>query len=260
MNFLRLGLLIMASLAVSPLLLRAQDGIEEPKGSLGRRGYPPRKPLEVSAVKVWVQKGKQRLMNVPYFRAKGVAVEKGNIVCTDHDGVRRQLTDSGRDSAPVLSPDGRLIAFVRGTPDKIVATGSGDVEATELWIVGSHDGKPVMVVHGRESKDMQQVIGGILGAQFSPDGHRVYFLSAAWATSGAVHVIDLATHKERFFTDGSGLEIVPNGDYQGCLLIQKHRYFIGGGTYDWFWLIKPDGKEVGPVGEDTENFRSTFVK
>jgi hypothetical protein len=37
-----------------------------------------------------------------------------------------------------------------------------------------------------------------------------------------VHILDLATKKERFFTDGSGLEIVPNGDYKGCLLIQKH--------------------------------------
>jgi len=104
------------------------------------------------------------------------------------------------------------------------------------------------------------LIGGIAGAQFSPDGRRLYFVSSAWATSGAVHVIDLATRKERFFTDGSSLEIVPNGEYRGCLLIQKHKYFIGGGADDGFWLVKPDGKEVGPVGEDTENFRSTFLK
>ena len=77
------------------------------------------------------------------------------------------------------------------------------------------------------------LIGGIAGAQFSPDGRRLYFVSSAWATSGAVHVIDLATRKERFFTDGSSLVIVPNGDYRGCLLIQKHKYFIGGGAYDW---------------------------
>ncbi|HEY3898045.1 MAG TPA: hypothetical protein VGM54_05490 [Chthoniobacter sp.] len=192
--------------------------------------------------------------------AQTVTEEKGNIVFTSADGLQKQLTDSGHDSAPALSPDGKRVVFVRDTPDKIVATGSGDVSATELWIVGSDGKKPTMLIQGRDSQDAKQVIGGIAGAQFSPDGRHVYFVSASTATSGAVHVLDLATKKEWFFTDGSGLEVVPNGDYKGYLLVQKHKYLIGGGAYDWFWLLKPDGKEVGPVGENTENFHSTFVK
>jgi dipeptidyl aminopeptidase/acylaminoacyl peptidase len=194
------------------------------------------------------------------LRAQNVTEEKGNIVFTGADGLQKQLTDTGHDSAPSLSPDGKLVVFVRDTPDKIVATGSGDVSATELWIVGSDGKKPTVLIRGRDSQDPKQVIGGIAGAQFSPDGHRLYFVSASTATSGAVHTIDLPTKKERFFTDGSGLEVVPNGDYKGYLLIQKHKYWIGGGAYDWFWLVKPDGKEVGPVGDNTDNFHSTFVK
>ena len=38
----------------------------------------------------------------------------------------------------------------------------------------------------------------------------------------------------------------------------QHRYFLGGGSYDWYWLLRPDGKEVGPVGETTENFEATY--
>lgn len=214
MNFLRVGLLVTASLLVSSLSLHAQS----------------------------------------------VAEENGSIFFTGTDGVRKQLTDGGRDSAPVLAPDGKQVAFIRGTPGKTIATGAGDNEATELWLIGIDGSKPTLLIQGRDAQDVKQVIAGIGGADFSPDGKLLYFVCSAWATSGAVHVIDLATKKERFFTDGSSLEVVANGEYKGCLLIQKHRYFIGGGSYDWYWLLKPDGSEVGPVGEDTDNFRSTYVK
>jgi len=54
--------------------------------------------------------------------------------------------------------------------------------------------------------------------------------------------------------------VVTSGEYKDCLLVQQHKYFVGGGSYDWFWLLRPDGKEVGPVGEDTENFETTSGK
>jgi hypothetical protein len=54
------------------------------------------------------------------------------------------------------------------------------------------------------------------------------------------------------------LKVVPSGEYKDCLLVQQHRYFVGSGSYDWYWLLRPDGKEVGPVGEDTSNFEATY--
>lgn len=235
MRFLRLNLLVAALIFAATLALRAQTVTDEKRrATLSEKGVDP-------------------------LHGQSVVEEKGNIIYTSPDGARKQLTDSGHDFAPALSLDGKLVAFVRGTPDKIVSTGAGDVEATELWLVGSDGRKPAMLVRGHEAKDVKQVVAGIAGAQFSPDGHRLYFVCAA-ADSGAVHVFDLGTRKERFFSEGTGFEVVPNGDYQGSLLIQKHKPFIGGGAYDWFWLVRPDGKEEGPVGEDTENFKSTYVK
>jgi len=35
--------------------------------------------------------------------------------------------------------------------------------------------------------------------------------------------------------------------------------FLGGGTYDWFWVLEPDGREVGPIGEDVTNFRELYL-
>ena len=83
-------------------------------------------------------------------------------------------------------------------------------------------------------------------------------MTPAWAVSGAVHVVDTTNRKERYLLPGSDVKVVPSGEYKDCLLVLQHRYFVGGGSYDWYWLLRPDGKEVGPVGEDTENFEATY--
>jgi hypothetical protein len=53
--------------------------------------------------------------------------------------------------------------------------------------------------------------------------------------------------------------VLHSGKYRDHLLVSQHRYFLGGGSYDWFWLFDSRGKEVGPVGEDTENFKSLYA-
>ena len=74
----------------------------------------------------------------------------------------------------------------------------------------------------------------------------------AWATSGAVHSIDLQSGKKRFVCPGNSLEIIPEGEYKGNLMVGQHRYFIAGGSYDWLWLIQPDGQTVGAIAPDDE--------
>lgn len=183
----------------------------------------------------------------------------GNIVLTV-GGTRRPLTDSKRDSDPTLSPDGRTVAFVRGTPGKMISTGSGDVEASELWVIDADGKNPVRLLTGATHPKPERLLAGMHSPQWSPDGKRLYFLSAAWATSAAVHVIDLATKRERFVCAGNSLQVLRTGEYRGHLIVEQHRYFLGGGSYDWHWLLRPDGSEVGPIGEDTEMFLETFGK
>ena len=67
-------------------------------------------------------------------------------------------------------------------------------------------------------------------------------------------------HPDRSVCPAAEFEVVSSGHYRDDLLVQQHRYFIGGGSYDWYWLLKPDGKEIGPVGEDTENFKTTYLE
>jgi hypothetical protein len=141
---------------------------------------------------------------------------------------------------------------------KKIATGSDQVDPTELWQVRVDGKEPSVLVRCHDSEKPESVIGAFENLQFSTDGKLLYFVTPAWATSGAVHVVDTTNRKERYLFPGNDLKVVTSGEYKDCLLVQQHRYFIGGGSYDWFWLLKPDGKEVGPVGEDTENFEATY--
>ena len=187
-----------------------------------------------------------------------LSVQNGNICFTGPSGEPKPLTTSGTDAQPVLSPDGRWIVFVRTIPGKSISTGIGDSPATELWQMRA-DGKDAsLLVHPKNSDKIEMVIAKISVPQFSANGRNVFFVTDAWATSGAVHVVDTTNGKEHYVCSGSDLEVVPRGEYKDCLLVQQHRYFMGGGTYDWYWLFRPNGKEVGPVGEDTENFKSTY--
>ena len=192
--------------------------------------------------------------------AQTVSVKDGNIQFTDKAGKTIALTSSGRDSDPILAPDGKWVAFVRKVDGKKIATGSDEMDPTELWQVRVDGKEPSLLLRCRESQKPESVIAAFDTLQFSTNGKLLYFVTPAWATSGAVHVIDTTNRKERYLFAGNNLKVATAGEYKDCLLVQQHRYFVGGGSYDWFWLLRPDGKEVGPVGEDTENFEATYSK
>jgi len=68
---------------------------------------------------------------IPAF-GQTVSVKNGNVQFTDKSGATISLTSSGRDSDPILAPDGKWVAFVRKVDGKKIATGSDQVDPTEL--------------------------------------------------------------------------------------------------------------------------------
>ncbi len=157
------------------------------------------------------------------------------------------------ESGVAHSPDGAFVAFVRPAPEHRVVAGSDSVDATELWLARADGSHAQRLVRGRPSHDMRIVLGDLSSPSFSPDGRRVYFLSRAWVTSAAVHVVEVATRRTRFVAAGNSLEVVPSGDHAGCLLVNQHRYWMAGGSYDWTWLLTARGRVVGAVVGDDDD-------
>jgi hypothetical protein len=196
------------------------------------------------------------LLAIAVFATAGhaatVAVVKGNIVV---DGKR--ITSGGLDSEPVLTPAGKRVIFNRGGPIvaemKWCADEDNGAHRLELWSIAIDGTDARRLLSGHGTRDPRFTICGFQNKQFSSDGRLLYFETPAWATSGAAHVLDLKTGKERFFLPSNGLNVLSHcsdAHYRDDLIVAQHRYFVFEGSYDWLWLFAPDGKEIGPIGED----------
>ena len=176
--------------------------------------------------------------------------KKGNIYISEDGESKTQLTKSKIDREPVLSPDGSCVAFIRKTKD----------EKDQLWIVKLEAAKPELLVKeitypskgGSEKKPLGHIVTD--GIQFSPDSKTVYFVSRDFETSGGIHTVEIKSKTERYLIDGYALHVVTDGKYEGHLVFRQHRYFKFGGSYDFWWLYSPEGKEEGALG-DAEKYK-----
>lgn len=185
-----------------------------------------------------------------------VAVPQGNVVYTAPGGATQVLTETGADDHPVLSPDGRLIAFTRLTREG--NNQDGDPPVRDLWVIRVDGLKATKLVTGKPegNEDPQQVLAGIDHPAFSPEGSTVYFMTAAWVTSSAIHAVPSAGGPQRYVTSGNSLSVVRRGKYAGALMVVQHRYMDGHGSWNPQVLVSPAGKKIKVVGEGPRALQS----
>jgi len=185
------------------------------------------------------------------LQAESVLQKDGNIFLTRSDAETKQLTVSGKDSDPNLSPDGKLVVFVRDTPERLVKVFGSPVHADELWVIDSDGTHAHMIARGGMLVPGQGFpAAGMMTPQFGPDGRTVFFVGAGGVSGAVIYRLNLADRRVRLVTWGHSMEVLREGAARGCLIVDKHKYFLQGGSYDWYWLLTPGGKEVGPIGED----------
>jgi WD40 repeat protein len=185
-----------------------------------------------------------------------VSVQEGNIVYTAPGGATEALTGTGADDAPTLSPSGDAVAFTRLTRGVDEAHDSPAVR--DLWVIHLKNHKAVRLVTGKpEGKEKpERVLADIDQPIFSPDGATLYFLTAASASTAAIHAVPTAGGPQRFVADGNALSVVSKGKYAGSLLVEQHRLMGDNGSWDPEVLVSPAGKTIKVVGEDPNALRS----
>lgn len=165
----------------------------------------------------------------------------GNIFVVQSDGERVRVTSSGSDSDPDLSPDGRKVVFVRRFSD----------ERSEIWIASvvaaAASPHPLpnwpLRINGR-------VFAYASSPRFSPDGGTVFFLVPFGATTQAIVKVALANPDPQFVAAALSFKVVVAGQYKGDLVARIRKAKLAPGYYEWYWLLTPEGRELGIVGQD----------
>lgn len=188
--------------------------------------------------------------------------EGGNIYLKD-DHQTLQLTNSGKDFSPLLSPEAKKIAFIRNgnkpIPEECKKNTESDFEK-ELWVYDvSQKKEKLLVKNNFQCNQPEQQISDFLDLAFSPNNELLYFITPAWMTSGALHVVKTNRMQQHFVAPANSVEIVMNGSYKGYLIVNQHRYFTTGGSYDWFWLLNPENTKEIPLGPEITKEQRDFM-
>ena len=186
-----------------------------------------------------------------------VYASAGNIYYVLNGRRATQLTHSEHDRSPILSPNKKSIVFIRAGTNIIPKpcrdfANTSTTYGEQIWIIDiKHKKERLLVNNDFSCKQPKKMIVAPHQLTFSPDSQTLYFLTSAWATSGAVHAVSIVDGQQHYILPANSLKIILSGEYKGDLILNQHRYFIGGGSYDWYWLFTPDGRtEVGPLGEE----------
>jgi dipeptidyl aminopeptidase/acylaminoacyl peptidase len=193
-----------------------------------------------------------------------VFVSLGNIYYNPIGKTPIQITHSQKDSSPVLSSNKKMIAFIRVGNNMIPKECDGDTETKygdQIWIYDVSTKKEyLLVANNFECNVPEKQIVDPKDLLFSPDDKILYFMTSAWTTSGALHGVKIENKEQYYIAPANTFSIVTKGQDKGYLIVYQHRYFIGGGTYDWYWLISPNGKEEGPLGPEITQEQMDFIE
>jgi Tol biopolymer transport system component len=163
-----------------------------------------------------------------------------------------QLTNFDSAIDPALSPDGHMLAFVRGTSTGVQSTG----DPTEIYVKLLPDGDPVQLTH--DGVPYKQ------GPRFSPDGARIAY--STLETSGFnTYVVPVIGGQEprRLLTNGMGLNWINEGNQPRLLFSymtgkgatmgvasstesrsDQRTVFVRDGYMEHHSYLSPDGKQL----------------
>jgi dipeptidyl aminopeptidase/acylaminoacyl peptidase len=195
-----------------------------------------------------------------HLLAQQVEVRNGDIYYHAQDGVVRQVTSKRADTDASLSPDGRFIIFIRRTSELAGFEEPKNVNPvrTQVWLVRVDGTAPPYLVFGDVVPAWKFRYVTFSCPQLSPDNRYAYFLIMLSATDNAIVRVDISTGHAEVISNAILYYLIARGRYAGDLVVQKRKEHPQGVDQS-FWLVSPQGKELGFVGS-SENEAQGFLE
>ncbi|PIR24306.1 hypothetical protein COV42_01335 [Candidatus Campbellbacteria bacterium CG11_big_fil_rev_8_21_14_0_20_44_21] len=191
----------------------------------------------------------------------GVHSENTTIINTSPLLTQNIFSDKALSSE---SSDKSLSAFIKNYPETDVADKYGvygHIPYNEIWIRDNNSGKEKLLVKTGDVSNYSfantnrfpfSAIYGLHLPIFSLDGNKLYFMSFAWTTSGAIFSVDISTGQLNFITDGNFVGVITMGSNKGNLIVRKHKYYgePNYGSYDHYYIITETNEEIRDLGDN----------
>lgn len=191
-------------------------------------------------------------------KPKSIHAREGDIFYVADDGQSHRITTGKNNGGAVLSPDGKKVAYLHIRPKN-----QRDYElfrGNEIWVVDVTGKNAKRLLKTRMvDDDAEANLSQFNSLAFSVAGDRLYFLSEAWMERDALHVLNLATGKQKFITGSNIVIVIHRGRYAEHLVIEDICHEDSAGKSGCYFLITPEGKEVMAIGEK-EAQAMEFVK
>jgi TonB family protein len=175
--------------------------------------------------------------------ADRVRAEDGRIVFEDSSGQKTALTQTGIDSDPWLSPDGRTVVFLRHSAE--------DMFRNSVYEIDMRTRIPKLMYAGPAKYQGRE--GSYFGEPELDGSHdKLLLISKEYATSGALISIQLANGQATLVSDEVvGYDVIEcPKKYRGDLIaLKRHEEDILGRPYFLYYLYSAVGQELGLAGD-----------
>lgn len=176
-----------------------------------------------------------------------------NLYVIKTNGKIVQITNTGKDSEPLISPDKKVVYFIRHIEklDEFSNEEANKLAIMQIDLNSLKEEKLTDTIY-YEDWNLTSELYEVTGFSLSQDGRYIFFITQKWATSGVLVKLNIQTRQISEISHGDKFELLKKGKYKDHIIVYRSSIKNNIGRQWSNWLIKINGKEIKEIGDDND--------